>query len=132
MSDVDDFLAHYGKKGMKWGVRNDDNATAPKTKESRKDYRKRIKAEEADFNTKKIDAVFNRALERGDDILVSTMYAGDYAVTIESGKSFVRNTTNGAAFNAHYTDVFAERKSSSEDYDYVPMYGSYKPTARRR
>ena len=26
MSDVDKFLRHYGVKGMKWGVINDDDA----------------------------------------------------------------------------------------------------------
>lgn len=129
MQDLtDDFLAHYGVKGMKWGVRKDKKAT---DKESRKDYRKRVKAERDDFNTKKIDAVFNRALAGGDNILVSTMYAGDYAVTIESGKSFVRNASSGAAFNANYTDVFAER-SSDGVFNHVPMYGNYEPSKRRR
>lgn len=35
MNDIDNFLAHYGKKGMKWGVVNDDDT--PSSKRSSKD-----------------------------------------------------------------------------------------------
>lgn len=40
MTDVDDFIAHYGKKGMKWGVRNDNDVKA-----ARKQARKEIRAD---------------------------------------------------------------------------------------
>ena len=50
MSDVvDDFLAHYGKKGMRWGVRNKRTAsidlTSTKTGQKKKIY----------YNPKKLD-----------------------------------------------------------------------------
>jgi len=37
---AEDFLAHYGVKGMRWGVRRDDNALAGISNRTRKDAKK--------------------------------------------------------------------------------------------
>lgn len=40
---VDDFLAHYGKKGMRWGVRNAEDDSAPRASRLSDDQKRRLK-----------------------------------------------------------------------------------------
>ncbi|QJD49593.1 acetyltransferase [Gordonia phage Secretariat] len=54
MTEVDDFLAHYGVKGMKWGVRNSENSNVRGTA-SKPSYNERRKA--------RIEALNNREMK---------------------------------------------------------------------
>ncbi len=74
MTDVDDFLEHYGKKGMQWGVRKaivfrpGASAKAKAKKETSDDYKTSQeirKKRSAQLSNKQIETANNRAnLER--------------------------------------------------------------------
>lgn len=60
---VDNFLAHYGVKGMKWGVRRKElRAAQPPTKRQQKAAIHQAKADEAQ---KKIDALMKKPVRFG-------------------------------------------------------------------
>ncbi len=99
-------LAHYGKKGMRWGVTNAKSSSSSGSKESRKEYKSNIKKEQDAFYQKKIDNVVTASLKRGDEVLIATKLPGDMAVTVATGKQFVDHIKTGAAFDIKTTDIF--------------------------
>lgn len=141
-SQVDDFLAHVGVKGMRWGVRkNDDGGSSgssgssgsnsgggsgsgggdgtdggkgkkPKYEESRREYRKRTRAEAQEFYDKKAESIVNESLKRGDEILVKTFFHDGYDFEIVTGKEFVQHLERGRAFNTPFTEIWAERDTT--------------------
>lgn len=157
-SQVDDFLAHVGVKGMRWGVRkNDDGGSSgssgssgnnsggsgsgggdgadsgkgkkPKYEESRREYRKRTRAEAQEFYDKKAEGVISEALKKGDGVLVKTFYSDSYDFEIVTGKEFVESLTKGRAINTPFTEIWAERDTGGyRQTDGGPMY---QKTARR-
>ena len=157
-SQVDDFLAHVGVKGMRWGVRKNDNGGSsgssgssgnnsggsgsgggdgadggkgkkPKYEESRREYRKRTRAEAQEFYDKKAESIVNESLKRGDEILVKTFFHDSYDFEIVTGKEFVQNLERGRAFNTPFTEIWAERDTGGyRQTDGGPMY---QKTARR-
>lgn len=120
MSDeVDNFLAHFGVKGMKWGKRKGENssvtagaslAQAPK-RLSKKEVRQINRDGQNDHDKARVQKVFDESYKKGEKVLVSTMMQGDYAKTIMTGKQFVEHAMTGGAVNARSTDIYAERRS---------------------
>lgn len=97
---VEDFLAHYGILGMKWGKRK-------KYEETRREYKARTREEQDAFYRDKLSRTINASLKKGEDILVGSRLPGDYAVTIMTGKQFVEYASKGGLLDAKTTDVFA-------------------------
>lgn len=140
VNDVDDFLVHYGVKGMRWGRRKSDSGSggsggsggsakkAPKHTETRREYRKRVKQEADEFRQKKFEKTFDTAEKKGDDVLIKTMYA-DSGPTIVTGKEFVRDISRGRAFNADVTEVFGEKRG---DGSYHTVMSEQYTKSRRR
>lgn len=126
MDDVDAFLEHVGVKGMKWGVRKDPSAG----RESRKDYKARVKTEKDEFYNKKIQGVVKQSLAKGNDILIQTRLPGDAAITIATGKDFLNHVSAGGVFDAKVTDVFAT-KNSDGNYERVAPSEGYVKSKRR-
>jgi hypothetical protein len=58
--DVDDFLEHYGVKGMKWGVRNERRAIR---KASGQELKKLVKRNTASENATRKDPTFKREVK---------------------------------------------------------------------
>lgn len=125
MESSDDFLAHYGVKGMKWGVRKSES------KESRKEYRKRIASEKNEYYNNKMSNVVNRASRGGDDVLVKTRYGGDHIQTITTGSEFVKQLSKGAAFDVTLTEIYAT-KSKDGPYVITDEVNVYQKTPRRK
>lgn len=122
--DVGEFLAHYGVKGMRWGRRKAEgsgsgnsggSAKKEKFTESRREYKKRTKSEAKEFQQKKLERTVKTASEKGDNVLIKTMYA-DGTPTIVSGREFVRDISSGRMFNAKVTDVVAEKRADGVYY----------------
>ena len=114
MSDtaVDEFLAHYGVKGMKWGKRKagqSDSSSKPK-RLSRKEFRSKVKADKKAFYEKKANDIISKTA-KGSKVLISVS-DGFSAPTVVTGKEFKDFLEKGGAFNVQYTDVFAERGNS--------------------
>jgi hypothetical protein len=125
-TNVDDFLTHYGVKGMRWGKRGS------RPTESRRDYKKRIKGERQAHEKKKLEGVIKTAMKGGEDVLVKTQLPGDYATTIMTGKQFVDMAGRGALLNAKTTDIFAILDKKQGQFVLNPNpTPEYKPSERR-
>lgn len=124
MDGVDDFLAHYGVKGMRWGQRK-------KFTESRKQYKGRIKSEQRAFEQQKLDIVLKTSIKRGEDVLVSTRIPGDTVKTIMTGKQFVDRAIAGGLMDGRSTDIFASLDKKQKQFVLNPEAGKqYVPTER--
>lgn len=86
--DYDTYLAHYGVKGMKWGVRKDDNRPSSKVtykeKKSYKYQKKGLSKSEADAKAAKADKIRKVALVVGGVAVAS-------AVAYAAGNHYVKN-----------------------------------------
>lgn len=76
--EVDDFLAHFGVKGMRWGVRRERDRST-ETRKDRKESRKELEK-----------YIWNLT---ADEPLFRTMSPEDYAALSKKGESFVKNAT---------------------------------------
>lgn len=114
-------LVHYGVPGMQWGK--------TKTKESRSDYKARVQKEELDFNQKKLDDIFQKAVKSGDKVLIQTRYAGDTVRTITTGKEFVAELSRGRAFDVKVTEIFATQTKEGP-YQMTGERNQYVKSAR--
>lgn len=132
---TEDFLAHYGKKGMKWGVRKDKDSASSggpgssKPKLSRKEVRKINKAGELDYNVKKLEEVYAESKAKGESVLVKSRVAGDYADTVMTGREFVNHVERGGLVDGKSTRIFARQEKAGEafvmnnfqDEKYIPI-----------
>lgn len=133
MESSDDFLAHYGVKGMKWGVRKADRSSGSSgsRKESRKEYRARVKQEQNEFYNKKMSAIVDKADKGGDDVLIQTLYAGDAYRTLTTGSEFVSQLSKGRAFDVTVTEVYAT-KTADGPYQMTGDRNVYQKSKRRK
>lgn len=122
---MSDELAHFGVKGMKWGVHK-------KHDESRKEYKKRTKQESREFYDKKADALIKASLSKGDKVLIATKLPGDFATTITTGTQFIEHLQKGGVFDVKTTEVFATqpKKNAQFETNEQPI-GTYKKSERR-
>ena len=121
---MEEALAHYGTKGMKWGVRKQ------KYTESRREYRARTKAERNEKYLDNANKTTAFALKNPDS-LIYTRVPQSNRVLIASGKEFVTHLTNGGAFDAKVTGVYAKRDKDGKMQIQDLTQHQYKKTARR-
>lgn len=119
-----DTLAHYGVKGMKWGKRK-------KYTESRRDYKKRIKKEEASYYQDKAFFLASRAAIGKDGVILNTKFGGDVHRSIVTGEQFYQQLARGRAFDVKSTQIQGIRDSKGEQYVRAALYPDYKKTERR-
>lgn len=134
MESPDDFLAHYGVKGMKWGVRRSqaqlDRASGSR-KESRKEYRSRVKQEKNEFYNKKMSSIVDKAAKDGSDVMIKTLYAGETFPTVTTGSDFVKQLSKGRSFDVTVTEVFAT-KTADGPYQMTGDRNVYQKSKRRK
>lgn len=121
--NIDEFLAHHGVKGMKWGRRKHAAAdeaiktgVADKKMFSRRDVRKLNKATRQEYNLKKTTQAYNEAKAKGDNVLIKSRAAGDYVDTVVTGKKFVAHIERGGTFDVTSTRVFARRQHEGQQF----------------
>jgi hypothetical protein len=122
---VGDFLAHYGVKGMKWGVRRDEEmmgriagykarGESAETKARYKEYkkttsRKQRKADKAAVIESRAQALLDDAMKNPLNIM--EVGTPGYPTLME-GKEFVEMLSRGGVFNpmtTHVTDMQFDR-----------------------
>lgn len=108
MTAVNDFLAHHGVKGMKWGVRKSEYKSM--SRDERKSYRKKTgKERRADLNEayqKKASALVDVSSKHGKDVLIKARVPYDAYPVVMTGNEFLSYLSKGGAFDKRATDVF--------------------------
>ena len=96
MPEVDEFLEHFGVKGMKWGQRKARRAERAAAKDS--------------FYQKKADDILKAAMKDSED-KPRTLVALDGRLVI-TGQQFVDHMARGGVMDISRTEIFATRGST--------------------
>lgn len=130
MDEVDEFLAHYGVKGMKWGVRkrSGDSSGSSEKRLSRKDFKAKVSSEKAAFYENKASRILDEA-SKDPKTLISIKTAGTYP-TVVTGKEFVSYLSSGGSFDIRATDVYARRTAEGPYALNTSMNQQYKKPKR--
>lgn len=116
--NIDEFLSHYGKKGMKWGVRRSRSKQETKIREGRKKIlRNRRRLSDIDLknhierinNEKKLKDLINEDLKPGRTVAKK--------ILSESGQRVSRTVLTGAAL--YGVKVAVSRKFGSEPSSFI-------------
>ena len=113
------YLAHYGVKGMKWGVRKSRDSGI-----SRRENRRRNKKAEQTFYKKKGEILVKEAAKRRNSVMLYDSKAN----LLMTGQDFINELmkTNGV-FNPKYTDIVATKVGPDMWDDYTgPGAGRYQ------
>ncbi len=114
MSDenVEDFLEHFGIKGMRWGVRNKSKGKYfdPTTKKERKEIRRSSSAREGRKTIGKISAIV--AISAGSSYIVQKLVSNKYDYLIADVSGSVAAVIGGG-IAAKVLDVNGNRKIKS-------------------
>lgn len=107
--EVDDFLEHFGVKGMRWGVRNGGSGSTKTESSKKKPSRAEKKAAKKEFYQQKAQRVLAKSLE--DPEVLINLKTVDIYPSIVSGKEFVDYVSRGGVFDVKLTDVYAEKST---------------------
>ncbi len=114
MTDVDEFLEHYGVMGMKWGVRNKSKSKyfAPTTKKERKEIRRSPSAREGRKVINKLSAT--AAISAGSSYVVHSLVKKKYGSRV-ANVSGLAAAYVGFGVAAKILDVNGMRKIESSN-----------------
>ena len=117
-------LAHYGVKGMKWGVRKSSGPSAGSSNISRRQNRKMNRAASKKFYKNKANTIVKEVANRQSDVMLFDARRN----RLMTGTDFVqRLQKTGGVFDAKYTDIVATRSGPDSWEAYSgPGDGRYK------
>lgn len=106
---VDAFIAHHGKKGMRWGIRNKQNPS-----ESPKVSRQVRKAQER-------QAQFQKNQAKAADFLNTALKDPQVLIklngrTVVTGKEFTDHLIAGGLLDVNTTSIYAQQKTKNGPY----------------
>lgn len=103
-------LAHYGKKGMHWGVRNDTSGG-----ETRKATKSEKKAHAAQWDQDKANRLVAAAMK--DPKILISVKSQELYPTIATGKEFLDHMSSGGLLNVRQSDIYAKQKTPGGQYE---------------
>jgi hypothetical protein len=111
--EAEDFVKHFGTRGMRWGVRNsrDSNSFKPNRKERRQEKRLAKNAAQE----KKVNDIIKTSLKQPTRTLV--LLNGQQVVT---GKEFVDHMTAGGRMNVKTTRIYARQQGKTGPFVLEP------------
>ena len=110
---VDEFLAHYGVKGMKWGVRKAQPTGSKRL--SRKEVRKINKEGQTNFYLDRANRAFATA-QQDPSVLIRTRTNLTSPPMVLTGKEFFDHALRGGAFDIKMTAIYATKSSENGQY----------------
>jgi hypothetical protein len=125
-----EWLAHFGRKGMHWGEHIFSMPSSGGHTESRSDYRKRTSSEQSAYRQKKAADLYAQSKQHGDKILIKTHLPGDHVPTITTGTEFAKHLEGGHAFDVDRTEVFARQHKDNTPFILEGPSSGYKKSAR--
>lgn len=128
--EYEDYLAHYGVKGMKWGRRKDGSAGSKraakkeakaevktakkelkaKTREGKSNIRNRTAVEKQQRDQKHLTTLTKIASKEATSLI--SMTGPNNTTTLVTGKDFVDHVSRGGLLNASSTYLFYSSKSN--------------------
>ena len=112
-SEVEDELAHFGVKGMKWGVRKAQPTGSKRL--SRKEVRKINKEGQTNFYLDRANRAFATA-QQDPSVLIRTRPNLNTPPMILTGKEFFDHALRGGAFDIKMTAIYATKSSENGQY----------------
>lgn len=137
MTDIDNFLEHYGVKGMKWGVTKGDYKALSKA--DKKQYRKKSFRERAktlrEAQVKNAEMTLEAAKKGGSDVFIRTRRPQDSVPIIMTGKELTKHMMSGGVMDVKMTQVYgyANTKAGKAAQNFVDSKAEaiWAPTAER-
>ena len=112
-SEVEDELAHFGVKGMKWGVRKAQPTGSKRL--SRKEVRKINKEGQTNFYLDRANRAFATA-QQDPSALIRTRTNLTSPPMVLTGKDFVDHLLRGGTFDIKMTAIYATKSSENGQY----------------
>lgn len=106
------FLAHYGVKGMRWGIRKKTDVSSKPKRLSRKEIRQINREGRKKFYEDKANRILSEASKKGDDVLIKIVTPGSTYPTVVTGKEFTNYLAKGGAFDIKMSDVYATNRGN--------------------
>lgn len=117
---IENSLAHFGVKGMKWGQRKTSKiGVAQNVKLNVQAYR--------DFNEKKTATLISKA--KTGDYKIEAAFKGDISAKVLSGKEFVDRIAKGDRLNVSMSDLHSGRVAPHPN-DKGPVFVPISPLAK--
>ena len=108
---LEDALAHFGVKGMRWGQRKAQESTGGGT---RKATRAEKRAHQEKFNQEKGDRLIKTA-QKDPEVLIKLKTQDPYPVIV-TGKEFIQHLSNGGVMDIRASDVYAKLDKKEGGY----------------
>lgn len=106
---IDEAIAHFGTKGMRWGVRNDTTGG-----ETRKATKSEKKTHAVQWDQAKAQRLVDAAMK--DPKVLISVKSQDLYPMIATGKEFLDHMAAGGLLNVRQSDIYAKQDTPGGQY----------------